>query len=280
MVAWSALRRTRPTASAVGREQQMPIRFPEHWERPTVDFLTQSFLFVRDQWPHAVREQTPDQGFEQRLREHFTDRLQGWSISAHREMQLAAGLYSASGTLHEIDIIAARSGIRAIAEVKNYQDTPGKNDVIVFHAKILDYFIANADLLQDEICLLFIASTNFDDAPLAACLGLGIHPVTPNLRPLPLLIRNAQRIEADIRTGRSLPDNLMQRYEDHCATVNRMAVALNETWPSSRYGYQGPNRIVVRTGVAPEPYALVGDFRALGAESAELITLCRQAWGM
>src|SRR5438445_249488 len=117
----------------------MDIRLPLPWEPRTSEFLAQCFLFVSRQWQHARREPIPDQGFEQRFREHCVERLSGWRISGVREMHLGSDRDTASGVLHEIDLAVEYEQMTALAELKNYQGSPDKNEVIVFHAKVLDY---------------------------------------------------------------------------------------------------------------------------------------------
>jgi hypothetical protein len=50
------------------------------------------------------RDGSPDQGFEPKLRESCINKLGGWVVSQHREMNLGLGLMTASGVLHEIDV--------------------------------------------------------------------------------------------------------------------------------------------------------------------------------
>ena len=99
------------------------------------------------------------------------------------------------GTLHEADIVAKTSRATAAAELKNLGGGPGKNDIIVFYAKILDYLLANPDLAYDDICLAFVSRVTFDQRGLSACLGLGIHPIASDIRPLPVLINNAMSMQ-------------------------------------------------------------------------------------
>ena len=244
----------------------MPTRFVTPCDPRAAHFLREAYQFVARIWQHTARDETPDQGFERLFREHCIERLNGWKISAAREMQLGAARETASGVLHEIDLVALHDSATAVSELKNYQVTPGKNDIIIFHAKVLDYMLANADLILRELCLAFIASTNLENPTLATCLGLGIHPVTPQLRPLPVIIQNATYWERKIREGANISNAVMTRFEDFCARLSKVAVSLSETWPSSRFGYQGPSRIVVRTAAFSDTDNLLEDFRSLNAD--------------
>ncbi len=204
---------------------------------PTLEFLKRCFRFVSEEWPHAVRADVPDGGFEQRFRESCERHLRGWAVSPIREMWLGAGLETLSGTLHEVDIVARTGGTTAVAELKNLGDRPGKNDVIVFFAKILDYVLANPDLASEDVCLAFMSRTSFDDRGLAACLGLGIHPVASDIRPLPVLINNAMAMQVELEQGLPVDSETLTRFEDFCANLNRMAFVLQETWLDYRCSY-------------------------------------------
>ena len=79
------------------------------------------------------------------------------------------------------------SGTSPFAQSSKSKNRPHeKNDVIVFFAKILDYICYNTDLLKQVLIPVFLSTFAFEYTGLAACLGLGIHPMAPGLRPLPL----------------------------------------------------------------------------------------------
>jgi hypothetical protein len=97
-------------------------------------------------------------------------------------MHLGEDLLTASGTTHEIDLVGLHDQASAIVELKHWQSgPPTKNEVIVFFAKILDYVSANPALMLKDICPIFVSSSGFEESGLAACLGLGVHPVGPGL---------------------------------------------------------------------------------------------------
>ena len=97
----------------------MPIRPEILPSKSALLFLRRCFRFVSVEWPHAEREQLPDQGFEQRFRESCNQNLDGWVISEQREFRLGAGLDTASGVSHEIDLVARWSNAATILEAKN-----------------------------------------------------------------------------------------------------------------------------------------------------------------
>ena len=215
----------------------MLIRPENQSSQPTLDFLKRCFRFVSQEWPHAVREALPDEGFEERFRDSCLRQLPGWTVAPSREMWLGAGLETLSGTLHEVDIVAKTIRTTAVAELKNLGSGPGKNDIIVFYAKVLDYLLANPDLAYDDICLAFVSRTTFDQRGLSACLGLGIHPVASDIRPLPVLINNAMSMQAELDLGLQVDSETLVHFEDFCANLNRMAFVLRETWLDYRCDY-------------------------------------------
>ena len=215
----------------------MPIRLEYQPSHLSLEFLKRCFRFVSAEWSHEPRINVPDDGFEQRFRESCERHLNGWSVAPIREMWLGAGLDTLSGTLHEIDIVARTSGATAVAELKNLGGRPGKNDIIVFYAKVLDYVLANPDLASEDVCLAFMSSTSFDDRGLAACLGLGIHPVASDIRPLPVLINNAMAMQVELERGLQVDSETLTRFEDFCANLHRVVFALQETWLDRRCNY-------------------------------------------
>ena len=230
----------------------MPIR-PEIVPSPVaLVFLRRCFRFVSVEWPHTEREQLPDEGFEQRFRESCVQYLDGWIISEQREFRLGAGLDTASGVAHEIDIVARWSNATAILEAKNLGDMPGKNDIIVFFAKIIDYLVANPELALNDLCLAFMSRNSFESSAMATCLGLGIHPVASDIRPLPVLVDNAIRMEAELQKGLVVPGEARDRFEDLCALLNNLGSTLNEAWPDNRFGYLSEDSVLVKA-VTPQP---------------------------
>ena len=166
-------------------------------------------------------------------------------------MHLGSGLETASGVLHEIDMIARGEDVTAIVEMKNRRGVPpGKNDVIVFFAKVLDYLTANPGLLSKdrEISLAFVSSGSFEPRALEACLGLGIHPIGGSLRPLPILIQSAIIMDKQVRDNDCLvlPEQTEERLDDFCASLNSLSVALRDTWVDSRCGQVSEDKITVR----------------------------------
>jgi hypothetical protein len=100
----------------------MSIRAESFVSDELLCFAKQCFVFVEEKWQHADRDPSlPDQGFEALFREQCTLRLAGygWDVSEPREMGLGSGLNSASGVLHEIDLVVQNTEVIAILELKN-----------------------------------------------------------------------------------------------------------------------------------------------------------------
>lgn len=251
----------------------MLIRPENQSPGPTLDFLKCSFRFVSQEWPHAMRESVPDEGFEDQFRDSCVRRLQGWSIAPSREMRLGAGLDTLSGTLHEVDIVVKTSRTTAVAELKNLGGGPGKNDIIVFYAKILDYMLANPDLAYDDICLAFVSRTTFDPKGLSACLGLGIHPIASDIRPLPVLINNAMSMQTEINRGLQVESETLARFEDFCANLNRVSFALRETWLDCRCDYSSSDDVLQFRAV--DPIDVDGLARELRQANSDCISIYR-----
>ena len=244
----------------------MSIRAADILPKSGLQFLAICYKFVTVEWQHANREDIPDQGFERRFRERCVTGLGSeWTVSQPREMQLGAGLDTASGIGHEVDIIARHTELIAPVEMKNRAGSPPeKNDVILFFAKLIDYLCANPSLLQQEFCPVFITTTAFDVNGLGACVGLGIHPVAPGLRPLPALVYNARLMQNELDRGLVLGHAITQRFDDFCAHINSLALALSSTWFSQRFGNISESRISVAARPELQTAALGAELQQLG----------------
>ena len=251
----------------------MSIRVADILPKPGLQFLALCYRFVSFDWQHAKREDIPDQGFEHQYREYCVTSLGSeWTVSQPREMQLGAGLDTASGIGHEVDIIARHAELIAPVEMKNRAGSPPeKNDVIVFFAKLIDYLCANPSLLQQEFCPVFISTTAFDVNGLGACIGLGIHPVAPGLRPLPALVHNARLMQNELDRGLVLGHAIKQRFDDFSARINSLAVALSPTWFSQRFGNISDSRISIATRPELQSAALGAELQQLGGECSSLL---------
>jgi hypothetical protein len=241
--------------------------------REALDFLKVCYRFLHEEWGHATHELLPDQGFEERLRECCVGKLKGWRISQPWELQLGGDLETSSGTNHEIDIVAEFGTTLTILEAKNRpQNIPTKNDVIVFLAKILDYLTCNSSLTLKEICPVFISTSGFDRGGLAACFGLGIHPVGPEIRPLPVMAGSLRWMENELRQGIVIGQSSQSLFDDFRARVNRYSTILEPTWFSSRYGFLSEDTITVKVARGIDTLSLSNEYRLLNSQCTQLIT--------
>lgn len=250
------------------------IREPD----PCLSFLRHCYKFLTQSWQHADRELIPDQGFEERLRESCILASQEWRVSQPRELNLGGDLDTSSGTLHEIDLVVEQTECFAILEAKNRKDDlPEKNDVIVFFAKILDYLTSNPTVTQREICPVFISTFGFERSGLAACVGLGIHPVAPSLRPLPVLIDSMWRMEIELGKGLEMDAEWQGEFSDFRSELNRFASILQPTWFSERFGYQTEETITSRAVRGLDTLSMSEEFRVINRQCSDLLNKLRAA---
>ena len=256
----------------------MNIITDDTFTEPTLQFLKRCYKFVMFEWQHASRELLPDQGFERCFRESCIINLKEWNISQERELHLGYGLETASGVYHEVDIVAIHPELTAILEIKKRQGyLPDKNDVIVFFAKILDYLALNPNLLLKELCPVFMSNINFEESGLSACLGLGIHPVAPELRPLPILVNTARIMSVELQRNIAIKPKVFERFQDLCAQINRLSCILSETWLSNRCGYQSEDKIVLKAVGGLQTNALSQELRQINSDCSELLAEFRRA---
>ena len=252
------------------------IRVEDELPQVAVEFLKHCYRFVNIKWPHEKWEDLPDRGFERGFRASCITDINGWEVSQEREMRLGYELSTASGVLHEIDIVAKHTEVSAILELKNRQGSPTKNDVIILFAKILDYLALNPDILLKELCPIFISTAAFEVNALAACLGLGIHPVGPRLRPVHMLVENARIIDAEFKKGTQVTREIRERFEDYCADLNRIGIGLTDNWISSRLGYLSSNAIVVKAAGDPDVPRLAHLLQQLNTDCDWLLSSIRE----
>lgn len=256
----------------------MALRADDTFSEPTLAFLRHAYRFVNEDWQHLQRDGSLDQGFEARFRESCVSRLVGWTVSQNREMALGLSYETASGTLHEIDLVASTQQLTAVSELKHRQGvSPDKNDVIVFFAKLLDYLAAQPSLVEGELCPAFLCPLTFELPTLSTCLGLGIHPVGPSLRPVPVLLDTVRRMEVELERGLKLSEAIQARFEDLVALLNSAALTLHPTWLGNRCGYYSERAILVTAVSGLEISPLGRRFMFLNSECSELLTEFRRA---
>lgn len=255
----------------------MSVQIDDSFTPITLQFLKRCFKFVDQEWRIAPRETLPDKGFEIRFRENYIRQMPGWSISHSGQVNFE-GQYTASGLSHEISLISHHPEGVGILEMQNDQDvSPGKNDIIVFFAKVLDYVMNNPLLAQRDICPVFVSSHKFEEMSLSACLSLGIHPVAPGLRPLPLLVDGARRMGNELNKGLLLAPNIFNDYAELCGRLNKISSRLQGTWLSNRCGYQSDSTVVLRSTVVEDPISLSHELKSANEECSNLLAEFRTA---
>jgi hypothetical protein len=256
----------------------MGLQIEEPLPLPGLVLLKHCYRFINEDWQHLPRDDSPDQGFEVRLRESCVKKLVGWVVSQNREMNLGMGLVTASGVLHEIDIVAQHEPTMGILELKNRQAwPPEKNDVIVFFAKILDYLCHTPAVLRAHLVPIFLSSYTFEQSGLAACLGLGIHPVAPQLRPLPILRDSANRMAAEVDKGLSLSSEDALAFSDFCAKLANMSSLLAGADANRRFDYFNDLTVAVRASGEIDVQEMADEIRKLNSECNRLLQVFRIA---
>ncbi|HZZ79622.1 MAG TPA: hypothetical protein VFE62_13965, partial [Gemmataceae bacterium] len=150
-------------------------------------------------------------------------------------------------------------------------------DVIVFFAKVIDYLALNTAFLRRDLVLAFMSCFQFEHTGLAACLGLGIHPIAPSLRPLPLLVDNARRMQNSLDNGLSVQPTDRASFDDFCATLNRLSLTLGPMDINHRCDFFSDTSMLVRAIGGLPTGALCDDLRAANAECSRLLELFRAA---
>ena len=248
------------------------IRIEDQLPQTAVEFLKHCYRYTHEEWQHADRLDLPDQGFEKLFRSRCVSNLIGWEISQERELRFGHEISTASGILHEIDLVAKHSEVNAVAELKNRQGAPTKNDILLFFAKILDYLAANPVLLLKEMCPVFMSTVAFDINGLSTCLGLGIHPVAPGIRPVPILLDNARRMNYELQQGLPISTEFREDIADFYAGLNRISLNLTDTWISSRLGYRSENTIVLKSNIFSDPQTISHEFMQLNTDCTSLLS--------
>lgn len=256
----------------------MSLRNADIFSAETIRLLRHSYGFLMHQWQHSDREAIPDEGFELQFRQSCVRQLDNWIVSQHREMQFGCGAATASGVFHEIDVVLRSDTVIGVFELKNQRSgSPGKNSVVVFFAKILDYLLANPSLLKREIVAAFMTSQAMENSALAACLGLGIHPLFPGTRPIPVLVHNARLMLAELDNGLSVPPSVRPSVNDLCAVLNRLTLQFSSIAISERLDSFSDSSILVHALPAPPVSDLCDDLRLANAETARLVALFKAA---
>lgn len=147
--------------------------------------------FLKITWPHAPRTiGERDQGFESTFRNHFWEKFHPDAISTVHDLKFGAGLSTLSGLNHELDLLARWANQEWVFELKNGGGSEiNKEMLMVFHEKILDFYLANYGFLSDlRIMRGFLTGAAYiNDNLRAYCAAWGIVLIDNELLPIPAL---------------------------------------------------------------------------------------------
>ena len=152
----------------------------------TLGELVQRIQSYTKQWPEPLRyprnaeiaATDTDRGFERLLRESLDDALLPGDVSEIRDMGMGRGWTPAVVPRHELDLIVSCHEGRFVIEAKAWQGEVGKEAVIVFLSKILDFMAAVNFEPLGPIFSGFIALGGFSDAALRIIFTCGLIPFT------------------------------------------------------------------------------------------------------
>jgi hypothetical protein len=171
----------------------------------------------------------------------------GFVVSLPREMRLGGSYQSTSGILHELDLVCSRGDLRIVWELKHWSNHAEKNAVVGFWAKLIDFLAANSDLAAQENVPVFMTTSTFDAHGLAAALGLGIEPLAPGLRPLPVLAYNLRLLDAELKRTPAFRADVEGLVDDYGASCARLATLLVGSSMSERVGRISDTAISLKT---------------------------------
>jgi len=186
-------------------------------------------------------------------------------------MQLGGGFGTASGILHEIDVVASHESLRFIWELKHWSALVDKNCVVGFWAKLLDYLSAHPDLAAQENIPIFVTTGSFDEHGLAAALALGIAPVAPGIRPPQMLIRNLERLDLSLRANPEFGEAVAEQADEFRSGCRHLVAMLDGSAVSDRVGRLSDHAISLSSRPFEDGSAAVALLRSLNARCAELI---------
>lgn len=140
------------------------------------------------------------------------------------------GMRSASGCRHEIDLGISDPGVVALAEVKSHAGGIGKNDVMIFAQKTFDYYLWRLRQgMTDPIWRFFISATPLPNPVHIYCIQQSIILIEPSYIPLPVLLRFAQKPEAEQVFDDSRIAEAVRLFEPACLPLQQVFVPDGES---------------------------------------------------
>ena len=174
-----------PTDS-VNEAQAFPPGLNDVLRSRTLGDLVHQIQLYTKKWPEPLRyprnyqigATDSDGGFERLLRESLDDAMLPGQVSGTRDMEMGDGRTPGVVPRHELDLILRCNEGRFVIEAKAWQGEVGKEAVIVFLAKMLDFMAAvNVEPLG-PIFAGFIGLNGFSDAALRIMFTCGVIPFT------------------------------------------------------------------------------------------------------
>jgi len=140
------------------------------------------------------------------------------------------GMRSASGCRHELDLGVNDPGVVAMAEVKSHSRGIGKNDVMVFAQKTFDYYLWRLRQgMTDLTWRFFISATPLSDSVHVYCIQQSIILIEPSYIPLPVLLRFAQKPEAEQVFDNSRIAEAVRLFEPACLPLQQIFIPDGES---------------------------------------------------
>lgn len=153
------------------------------WALDDVVCLVQNYT---KNWPEPLRHprnahiaaSDTDRGFERLLREMLENALPLGHVSHIRELGMGDGRTPAVVPQHELDLILRCHEGRFVVEAKAWEGEVGKEEVIIFLAKTLDFMAARSFDPLGPVVVGFIGLNGFTEAAQRALFAFGVVPLT------------------------------------------------------------------------------------------------------
>lgn len=119
-----------------------------------------------------------DRGFERILRESLERNLPAGEVSGIRDLGIGDGRSAAVVPHHELDLVVRCGPGRFVLEAKAWQGDVGKEEVILFLSKVLDFMSATNFEPLGPLFTGFVGLNGFTEAALRIMFAWGVIPFT------------------------------------------------------------------------------------------------------
>jgi hypothetical protein len=141
----------------------------------------------------------------------------------------------------------------------------------------LDYLCHTPSLLRTRLVPIFVSSYGFQQSGLAACLGLGIHPVGPQLRPPIVLLENTNLMTHELKNGLSLTPADVLAFDDFRSKLKNILSLLEGADVNNRFDYLNDLTVIVHAFGNVDVDDLANELRTLNSECSRLIHVFKAA---